>query len=197
MTAAANGRCVIDLMLLSIAEYLEIQRDDEVVSQLEDMCAVSQLDFLERMEEEVIILPSDWRADILMKLMVFPTYNYEHEEETASGLLWEAIDVEKLANDVLDITGTISQHCEIIEVPFAGLAAVEYVELIGLLPQDDVTGDMDIEEYKLTCKYAALARSLNLPFKTNNFLFHDAVKKANPDDCAWVELIFDVYEGQK
>jgi len=196
MNVTTHSRCVIDLALLSIAEYLEMPRDDDVVSQLQDMCAVSQLNFLEIMEDEVIVLPSDWRADILSELLILPTYDYKSEESTPSEPVWEGVDVKKLVDDILEITDTISGHYEVIEVPFGHQAAVEYAELISLLPSD-VTSDIDIDSYKLTCKYAALAHSLELPFKTNNFLFHDTVTGVDAEEYAWVELVFDVYEGQK
>jgi len=176
---------VVDLMLLLNAEYLEMTPgDDDVVSELQDIGAVSQVNFLRSLEGKTVALPADWRADMLLSLLIIP--DAADDDETGN--------TKKLSDLVLDIADIIAQKYRVIEVPFAKQVAIEYARLLDLLPPDDDTEDvlMDTTGCRLTCKYAALARSMGLGFKTNNYQFYDLVIKGNPDEYSWVELIADM-----
>jgi len=185
--------CVVDIHLLENAELLDMQEDEQMMAGLQAMGAVSELRFLQSLTGKKVVLPADWRADLFMKSAVISRAGEPLPEEYAQAAKEITENPAEPMDDFFDFADQITAHFMISTIQFSRRDAEKFVTLWSLRPPESAA-EVDIE-FLMTCKYAALAWALNMPFKTNNILFYEVVQQADAEAYAWVELVHDTVEG--
>lgn len=156
------SKYVIDMGMLEFALILQsFPNQDGVDSVMEACGSVSTVERLRQMRGAQIVLPSDWRADLLMK----------------DGLMRPIPDILNLGFDTcftmddqvnlfMSVENCLTSHFRIKTVPYTRKSAAKLHELHFLLP----CKFYDLKTL-ITYKYAALAWQLGLPFLTRNTAF--------------------------
>ena len=156
------SKYVIDMGMLEFALILQsFPNQDGVDSVMEACGSVSTVERLRQMRGAQIVLPSDWRADLLMK----------------DGLMRPIPDILNLGFDTcftmddqvnlfMSVENCLTSHFRIKTVPYTRKTAAKLHELHFLLP----CKFYDLKTL-ITYKYAALAWQLGLPFLTRNTAF--------------------------
>jgi len=156
------SKYVIDMGMLEFALILQSFPNRDGVDNIMEACgSVSTVERLRQMRGAQIVLPSDWRADLLMK----------------DGLLKPIPEILNLGFDTcftmddqvnlfMSVENCLTSHFRIKTAPYTRKTAAKLHELHFLLP----CKFYDLKTL-ITYKYAALAWQLGLPFLTRNTAF--------------------------